>query len=95
MNDLENAACTECGGRIEPKLITQEFEREGTIVEVSGVRALVCKSCGEVYFLPGGAQAVAQAANSLFELARRNRQHKGKLAGKVKSAPKKRERASV
>ncbi len=69
-------------------MVSQQFEREGTVVEVSGVRALVCRNCGETYFLPGGAQSVAQAANSLFEVARRNQQHKGKVAGEVKSVSK-------
>ena len=63
--------------------IKQSFEREGIRVSVSGVRALVCTRCGEVYFPPGGAQALVEAANGLFALARHNRQSKGKLSAAV------------
>ena len=48
-------------------------------VGVSGIRALVCTQCGEVYFEPGGAQALVEAVEGLFTLARRNHQSKGKL----------------
>ena len=81
---LEKLPCSECGGETQAKLVSQQFEHEGTVVEVSGVRALVCQNCGEIYFLPGGAQSVTQAANSLFEVARRNQQHKGKVIGQDK-----------
>ena len=63
--------------------MTQEFERGGLRVSVSGIRALVCTACGEVYFEPGGAQALVEAVDSLFALARGNRLHKGKLAATV------------
>jgi YgiT-type zinc finger domain-containing protein len=77
------APCSECGGPLRTRRIKQEFEREGIRVFVSGIRALVCSRCGEVYFAPGGAQAVVEAANGLFALARRNRQSRGKLAAAV------------
>ena len=80
MKDFMHSPCSECGGEVRSRTITQEFEREGLRVSVSGIRALVCTACGEVYFEPGGAQALMEAANSLFAFARRNRQHKGKLA---------------
>jgi YgiT-type zinc finger domain-containing protein len=89
MKSLEKLPCSECGGSLKEQLVSQQFEREGTLVEVAGVRALVCQKCGETYFVPGGAQAITQAANSLFEVAKRNGQHKGKLTGKVKVAPRK------
>ena len=75
--------CSECGGRVRPRTIKQEFEREGMRVSVSGIRALVCAKCGAVYFAPGGAQAIVEAANGLFALARQNRQSKGKLAAGI------------
>ena len=80
MRDLMRSRCSECGGAVRSRTVTQEFEREGLRVSVSGIRALVCTKCGEAYFEPGGAQALVEAVDSLFALARRNRQHKGKLA---------------
>jgi primosomal protein N' len=75
------APCSECGGPLRTRRIKQELEC--IRVSVSGIRALVCSRCGEVYFAPGGAQAVVEAANGLFALARRNRQSRGKLAAAV------------
>ena len=69
--------CTECGGSLKKSAITQEFEKEGIVVRISGVRAWVCGSCGEIYFEPGGAQRMAEAVQSLFALARSEKQHKG------------------
>lgn len=80
MKDVMHSPCSECGGAVRYRAITQEFEREGLRVSISGVRALVCAKCGEVYFEPGGAQALTEAVNCLFALAKRNRQRKGKLA---------------
>jgi YgiT-type zinc finger domain-containing protein len=78
-----HAPCSECGGSVRTRKIKQEFEREGIRVSVAGVRALVCSRCGEVYFPPGGAQALVEAANGLFALARRNRQSRGRLSAAV------------
>lgn len=75
----QRGSCSECGGSVKPQLVSQEFEREGLNVAVSGVRALVCSQCGEIYFEPSGAQALAESVNSLFALARLNRQHKGTI----------------
>ena len=83
MRRAVHAPCSECGGPVRSRKIKQEFEREGIRVSVSGVRALVCNRCGEVYFPPGGAQALVEAANGLFALARRTRQSKGKLSAAV------------
>lgn len=76
-------SCCECGGTLRRRTIKEEFEREGVRVSVSGIRALVCSKCGEIYFPPGGAQALVEAANGLFALARQNRQSKGKLSAAV------------
>lgn len=78
-----HSPCSECGGAVRTRIIKQEFEREGTRVSVAGIRALVCVKCGEIYFPPGGAQALVEAANGLFALARRNRQSRGRLAAGV------------
>ncbi len=82
---LTKVPCSECGGEVKPQLISQEFEREGLRVEVSGVRAMTCSQCGEIYFEPGGAQALTESVNSLFSLARRNRQHKGTIHAKAET----------
>ena len=69
--------CTECGGSLKKSVITQQFENEGVVVRISGVRAWVCTKCGEIYFEPGSAQKMANAVRSLFALARSEKQHKG------------------
>lgn len=74
---LMRSPCSECGGSLRRKEITQEFENEGVRVRVSGIRAWVCSGCGEIYFAPGGAQRMADAVRSLFALARSEKQHKG------------------
>jgi len=81
--DMAKEPCSECSGRLERKHITQEFEREGIKVKLSGIAALVCADCGEIYFQPGGADKVAVAANSLFNLADVEKQHKHSLTAQI------------
>ena len=81
--NIEMEPCSECGGRVERKYISQKFEREGLTVELTGIAALVCTKCKEVYFQPGGANKVAEAANSLFNLARIEKQHKHRLTAQI------------
>jgi YgiT-type zinc finger domain-containing protein len=76
-------SCTECGGNLVSHTISQTFERGGLTVTVSGIRAQVCETCGETYFEPGGAQALVEAVDRLFALAKRNGQVKGQLTGSV------------
>ncbi len=83
MKELMKAPCSECGGKLKRKTITQEFEKEGIKVKLSGLKAWVCTQCGEIYFEPGGADKVAQAVNSLFALAFAERQHKGRLTAQL------------
>lgn len=83
MKKVNHSPCSECGGPVRTRIIKQEFEREGTRVSVAGIRALVCARCGEIYFPPGGAQALVEAANGLFALARRNRQSRGRLVAGI------------
>lgn len=80
---IEKEPCSECGGKLEREYISQEFEREGVMVKLSGIAALVCSKCGEIYFQPGGADKVAQAANSLFNLAVTEKQHKRRLSAQI------------
>ena len=79
--ELMKGPCSECGGQVRRKTISQEFEREGIVIKISGFKAWACSRCGEIYFEPGAADRLVQAANSLFELARVGQQHKGKLQG--------------
>lgn len=81
--DVSKELCSECRGRLERKHITQEFEREGVKVKLSGIAALVCTDCGEIYFQPGGADKVAAAANSLFSLAVTEKQYKRSLTAQI------------
>jgi YgiT-type zinc finger domain-containing protein len=81
--ELMEQPCSECGGTLEKRLISQEFEREGTKIKLSGIKAWVCRDCGEIYFQPGGADKVVKAANCLFELAFTEKQHKGTLTAQI------------
>ena len=81
--ELMKQPCSECRGVLEHRLISQEFERHGVKIRLSGIKAWVCKDCGEIYFQPGGADKVAKAANCLFELALTEKQHKGTLVAQV------------
>jgi YgiT-type zinc finger domain-containing protein len=81
--DTSKEPCSECGGRLERKHIAQEFEREGVKVKLSGIAALVCADCGEIYFQPGVADRIAAAANSLFDLAVVEKQHKHSLTAQI------------
>jgi len=76
---LMELPCSECGGQVRRKAITQEFEREGIRVKISGFKAWACRRCGEIYFEPGGADRLARAVNCLFALALSEKQHKGKV----------------
>ena len=80
---LMEQPCSECGGTLEKRHISQEFEREGIKIRLSGIKAWVCKGCGETYFQPGGADKVVKAANCLFELALAEEQHKGTLTAQI------------
>ena len=84
--DILHSACSECGGTVRPRTITQEFEREGMRVSIGGIRTLVCTKCDAVYFEPGGAQALVEAINSLFAFAKQNQQHKGRLVSAIQPA---------
>ena len=83
MNELTQKPCSECEGKLRPRKIAQEFEREGVRVRLTGIQAWVCARCGEVYFLPGGADRLAKAARSLLDLALVGRQHRGRLTARI------------
>ncbi|MGQ9647520.1 MAG: YgiT-type zinc finger protein [Thermodesulfobacteriota bacterium] len=81
--EIMEQPCSECGGALEKRLISQEFERQGTKIRLSGIKAWVCSDCGEIYFQPGGADKVVKAANCLFDLAFTEKQHKGTLTAQI------------
>lgn len=81
--ELMEGPCSECGGQVRRKAISQEFEREGIVVKISGFKAWACSRCGEIYFEPGTADKLVQAGNSLYELARAGHHHKGTLRAAV------------
>lgn len=83
MRKVMSKPCSECKGRVRSKRISQEFEKEGVKVKLSGLKAWVCEQCGEIYFEPGGAERVVQAVNCLFALALTENQHKGTLSARV------------
>ncbi|MGH9853541.1 MAG: YgiT-type zinc finger protein [Blastocatellia bacterium] len=79
MENIRKSPCSDCGGQVRRKAISQEFEREGIRIKISGVQAWVCSRCGGIYFEPGGADRLVKAANCLFALALAEKQHKGKV----------------
>jgi YgiT-type zinc finger domain-containing protein len=81
--DVSKEPCSECGGHLKKKYISQAFERGGITVKLSGIAALVCSKCGEIYFQPGGSEKVVEAANSLFKLATAEKQFKHSLTGEI------------
>lgn len=83
MKDMTKKPCSDCGGTLRSRRISQEYEREGVRIKVAGVRALVCTRCGEVYFLPGAAGLLAKATRSLLDLAIAGRQHRGSLTARI------------
>lgn len=83
VEELMKGPCSDCGGKLRRKPITQEYERDGVKVKVSGFLAMVCSRCGEIYFEPGASDRLVQAVNALFALAFAGKQHKGKVLAKV------------
>jgi YgiT-type zinc finger domain-containing protein len=81
--DVSKEPCSECGGLLKKKYISQAFERGGVTVKLAGIAALVCSKCGEIYFQPGGSEKVVDAANSLFRLASAEKQFKRPLTGEI------------
>ena len=83
MKDLFLQPCSDCDGKTSYQTISQEFEREGLRIKISGIKAIVCETCGEIYFAPGGSEKLAQVANSMFDLAKVEHQHKGPIYSQV------------
>ncbi|HLC15324.1 MAG TPA: YgiT-type zinc finger protein [Thermodesulfovibrionia bacterium] len=80
---IENEPCSECLGKLEKRYISQVVEKEGITVKLSGILAFVCTKCGDIYFQPGGADKIAEAVSSLFDLAIMERQHKNQITAQI------------
>jgi hypothetical protein len=68
---------------VRRKTVTQQFEKEGVKVKLSGFEAWACERRGEIYFEPGGGEKVARAVNCLFALALGERRHKGRVSANL------------
>jgi YgiT-type zinc finger domain-containing protein len=66
--DVSRESCSECGGQLKKKYVAQAFERGGITVKLTGIAALVCSKCGEIYFQPGGSEKVVEAATLFSSL---------------------------
>lgn len=76
----ENAVCKACrNGKLLKREVSQDFEHEGLEVKIEGIPALVCNTCGQIYFSPGIGDKISAAANQLFMLS------EVKHAGKYKA----------
>lgn len=66
----EGVGCKSCRkGKLRKCEVSQEFERGGLQVKIEGIPALVCDSCGQIYFPPGVGDKIVAAANGLFALS--------------------------
>ncbi len=70
---LRGRPCSDCGGAVQRKAVTQEFEREGIKITISDFDAWACINCGEIYFEPGSADKLVEEANRLFALEKQRR----------------------
>jgi YgiT-type zinc finger domain-containing protein len=59
------------------KSISEEFERDGLRVRITGIPAMVCPQCGDTSLAPGVADKTVKAANAMFEIA--EERHRGIL----------------
>jgi YgiT-type zinc finger domain-containing protein len=60
--------CSDCRHQMEWGEVSQEFERDGLRVRISGIPAMVCPNCGAVSYPAGVPSKILTAAESLFEL---------------------------
>ena len=66
----EGATCKSCRtGTLHKHEVSQTFEREGLVVRIDGIPALVCDQCSQIYFPTGIGDKIANAANHLFVLS--------------------------
>lgn len=60
--------CADCRHQTQWQEVSQEFERGGLRVRISGIPAMVCPNCGAISYPAGVPDKIIAAANSLFEL---------------------------
>jgi len=60
--------CADCRHQTQWQEVSQEFEREGMRVRISGIPAMVCPNCGAISYPAGIPDKILTAANSLFDL---------------------------
>jgi YgiT-type zinc finger domain-containing protein len=58
--------CADCRRQIEWREASQEFERDGLRVRISGIPATVCPHCGAISYPAGVPDKIIAAADSLF-----------------------------
>lgn len=58
MSDFRN--CFYCKGNLEKRLVRHIHERDGTVVLIENVPALVCTQCGERAFAPEVVEKIRQ-----------------------------------
>ncbi len=58
MKKKKTIRCTDCGTPVGFKAVSQEFEREGLRVRLTGIPVAVCPQCGDVSFAPGVADKI-------------------------------------
>ena len=73
--------CSDCHNRTEFKGISQEYERDGIRIVISGIGAFVCPVCGSISFPPGVANKIVKAFDALYALA--EERHKGVLTASI------------
>lgn len=61
--------CSDCHSPTEFRVVTEEYERGGVRVRISGIPAMVCPNCGAVSFSAGVTTRIAEAANALCAVA--------------------------
>ncbi len=69
MNDAKRPRlCADCHEETQWQQVSQEFERDGLRVRISGIPAMVCPHCGAISYPAGVPDKILAAARSLFEL---------------------------
>ena len=60
--------CADCRHQTQWQEVSQEFERDGLRVRISGIPAMVCPHCGAISYSAGVPDKIIAAANSLLVL---------------------------
>ena len=60
--------CSDCGTLTEFREVTEEYERGGMRIHISGIPAMVCPKCGSISFPAKITGKVAKIAEAMFSL---------------------------